>query len=88
MIDPTEWKGENLDSDDITLEEIRSMVCLQLGLETVQPEDHFTSDLGAESADLLNLVASVEDRYDLTVGEDEIADLQTVKDLWERARRK
>ena len=76
-----------MSSDDVTLEEIRSMVCLQLGLASVKPEDHFTSDLGAESADVLNLVANVEDRYDVTVGEDELADLKTVADLYERVRR-
>ncbi len=44
------------------------------------------SDLGAESADLVNLIAAVEDKYDIVVGEEELPDLRTVRDLFERIR--
>ena len=48
--------------------------------------DHLASDLGAESADLVNLVAAVEDKYGIEIGEDELADLETVRDLFDRVR--
>ncbi len=73
--------------DDVTIDDIRSMVCLQLGLARVGESDDLVSDLGAESADLVNLVAALEDRYDIVVAEHELADLRTVKDLFRRVSR-
>ena len=70
----------------MTIEEIQSLVCLQLGLKRAGAEDHLVSDLGAESADLVNLVATVEDKYGIAIAEDEIPDIRTVRDLYERIR--
>ncbi len=70
----------------VTIDDIRSLVCLQLGLARVGAEDDLVSDLGAESADLVNLIAAVEDKYGIVVGEEELPDLKTVRDLFERAR--
>ena len=72
--------------DDVELDDIRSLVRLQLGVAQVGADDHLASDLGAESADVVNLVAAVEDRYGLTIAEEEIADIETVRDLFERVR--
>ena len=72
--------------DDVELDDIRALVRLQLGLKRVGADDHLASDLGAESADVVNLIAAVEDKYDLTIAEEEIPDIQTVRDLWERVR--
>ena len=72
--------------DDVELDDIRSLVRLQLGAAEVGADDHLASDLGAESADVVNLIAAVEDRYDLTIDEEEIADIETVRDLFERVR--
>ncbi len=72
--------------DDMTLDDIRSLVALQLGRAEVGEDDHLVSDLGAESADLVNLIAAVEDRYGLRVAEEEIPDVETVRDLYERVR--
>ncbi len=69
-----------------TIEDVMSMVCLQLGLTRVGADDDLVSDLGAESADLVNLVAALEDRYGIVVGEEELPDLKTVRDLFERVR--
>ncbi len=71
---------------DVTIDDIRSLVCLQLGLSRAAADDHLVSDLGAESADLVNLVAAVEDKYGIVVAEDELPDLETVRDLFERVR--
>ena len=72
--------------DDVELDDIRSLVRVQLGVARVGADDHLASDLGAESADVVNLVAAVEDRYGLTIDEEELADLRTVRDLYERVR--
>ena len=45
-------------------------VALQLGARTVQPGDRLIEELGAESADVLNLVATLEDRYQIEIDEE------------------
>ncbi len=62
-------------------QEILDLVAVQLGADTVQPGDRLVEELGAESADVLNLVATLEDRYEIEVEEEEIPDLETVADV-------
>lgn len=71
-----------------TLEEIQRLVALQLGKRRVAAGDRLVEDLGAESIDLVNLVATVEDRYGIEVAEEELAELRTVADVHELARRR
>lgn len=62
-------------------EEITRLVGLQLGVAEVRLTDRLVEDLGAESADLMNLVATVEERYGIEIGEEEGARLRTVAEL-------
>ncbi len=71
-----------------TIEEIQKLVALQLGKRRVAAGDRLVEDLGAESIDLVNLVATVEDRYDIEIAEEELAELRTVADVHELARRR
>lgn len=66
---------------DTPLDEILELVALQLGAEKVEPGDHLLEDLGAESADVLNLVVALEDRYDIRIEESEIPELVTAADV-------
>lgn len=70
----------------ITMDELVEVVRVQLGAASVRPEHRFQEDLDAESADLLNIVAAAEDRWGITIGEEELIDLATVKDLFEMVR--
>jgi len=67
-----------------TIDEIRQLVGLQLGQDEVRAEDELQADLGAESADVANLVAVLEDRYGVEIDEEELPDLVTVADLYRR----
>ncbi len=71
---------------DVTIEDIRSLVGLQLGHPQVGDDDRLVSDLGAESADVVNVIAAVEDRYGIEIAEDELPDIETVRNLYERVR--
>jgi acyl carrier protein len=73
---------------NVPLEELVEIVCLQLGVEAAQAEDRLQEDLDADSADLLNLVVAVEDRFAITLSEEDVADLATVEDLHRMVRRK
>ena len=66
----------------VSMDEIKKMVGMQLGKRNVSANDRFVEDLGAESADVANIVARVEEQYDITIKEAEIARLFTPADLF------
>jgi acyl carrier protein len=66
----------------ISMEEIKKLVGLQLGKRNIYEHDRFAQDLGAESADVANLIATVEEKYGITIKEAEIASLSTPADLF------
>jgi acyl carrier protein len=68
--------------------EIAELVALQLGAPAVEPGDRLVEELGAESADVLNLVATLEDRYEIEIDEEEIPRLSTVADVHRLVRRR
>jgi len=65
----------------ISGDELTELVRIQLGAKTVRLEDRFQEDLDAESADVLNVVAAVEDRWGVAIGEDELSTISTVAEL-------
>lgn len=71
----------------VTIDDVRSLVAVQLGRRRVAADDRLVEDLGAESLDLVNIVAALEDRYGIDIPEEEIADLRTVADLHARVLR-
>ncbi len=64
-----------------TAEEIQALVRRQLGLYEVGLEDDFAADLGAVSADIINIIAALEDLYTVVIGEEELPDIRTVEQL-------
>ena len=70
----------------VTTEEIEKIVAVQLGAKKVSQADRIVEDLGAESADVVNIVAAVEDKYAVTIDEEVVPDIITVGDLVELVR--
>lgn len=68
---------------EVSIEEINKLVGLQLGKRSVNETDRLMEDLGAESSDVANIVAAVEEKYGITLKESEIARISTPKDLVE-----
>ena len=68
---------------EVSMDEIKKLVGLQLGRRDVKDNDRFMEDLGAESTDVANIVATVEEKYRVTIKESEIARLFTSEDLFE-----
>ena len=64
-----------------TTEEILALVKRQLGLREIRLEDDIAADLGAVSADIINLVAALEDLFGIVIGEEELPDIHTVEQL-------
>jgi acyl carrier protein len=65
------------------LESLLELVGLQLGKKNVKATDHFFNDLNAESLDMVNLAAAVEDRFGIVIAEEVLTSLQTVQDLFD-----
>lgn len=57
------------------------IVSVQLGRRKVEAADRLIEDLGAESADLVNLAAAIDDRFGVFIGEEALVELRTVADL-------
>ena len=72
----------------ISMEDIKKLVALQLGVRVVAEQDRLMEDLGAESADVANIVAAVEEKYHIVVKESEIARIFTPADLLELVEKK
>lgn len=65
----------------VTVEAIQELVGRQLGRRGVKADDHLVADLGVESIDVLNLVRALEEKFGVSLNDDEVAGLQTVRDL-------
>ncbi|MDF1593609.1 MAG: acyl carrier protein [Desulfobacterales bacterium] len=53
---------------------------LSVELEEVVPEASFVDDLGADSLDLVELIMSMEEEFDIDISDEDAEKLVTVKD--------
>ena len=63
-------------------EKVKSIVVAQLGVteDQVTKEAKFIEDLGADSIELVDLIMSVEEEYDIEVPDDAADEIRTVGD--------
>ena len=61
--------------------ELRDLVARQLGRPDVGLDDRLIEDLGAESMDLVTIVAVVEENYQISIDEERLPLIRTVRDL-------
>ncbi len=66
-------------------EKIRDIIALQLGIDTDQIEEEtlIMEDLGADSLDVVELVMAVEDNFGVSIPDNEMENLKSVRDLVE-----
>ncbi len=72
----------------MTIDEIKTIISVQLGNPNVRPGDYIIEDLDAESADIVGIIAAVEDKYNLAIDEEELAGIRTVEDLFHLVQKK
>ncbi len=67
----------------MVFEKIRAILCEQLDIEedAVTMESNIAEDLGADSLDVVDLVMSIEDEFDLEVPDDQVENIKTVGDV-------
>lgn len=63
-------------------EEVRKIICEQLDVPEadVVPEASFVDDLGADSLDLVELIMAVEEKFDISIPDEEAEKIETVQD--------
>lgn len=68
---------------DMVFEKLRKMICDQLELdeEKITLETNLRDDLDADSLDLVDLVMSIEDEFEMEVPDEEIEKMKTVADV-------
>ena len=54
---------------------------LQLGINRVEYGNLILEELGAESADIVNIIAAVEAKFNIFISEEDIANIRTIQDL-------
>jgi acyl carrier protein len=64
--------------------ELQELAAEILGVEPeqVQMDVSFARDLAADSLDLVELIAAVEDKYDVELPEEELERMKNIGDLW------
>jgi acyl carrier protein len=68
----------------VTVEErVKSIICDQLAVEPekVTPTASFIEDLGADSLDIVELVMTMEEEFDLDIPDDDAEKIKTVGDV-------
>ncbi|MBN1484390.1 MAG: acyl carrier protein [Chloroflexia bacterium] len=67
------------------VKKLKDLVVDNLGVEPNQvvPEAHFIEDLGADSLDLVELIMSIEEEFEIEIPDDDAEAIATVKDAME-----
>ena len=67
----------------MVFEKIRAILCEQLDVEedAVTMESNIAEDLGADSLDVVDLVMSIEDEFEIEVPDDQVENIKTVGDV-------
>ncbi|TMC92410.1 MAG: acyl carrier protein [Chloroflexi bacterium] len=68
----------------LEFKELQNLAAEILGVEPdqVQMDKSFARDLAADSLDLVELIAAVEDKYDVELPEEELEKMKVIGDLW------
>ncbi|MFQ5484662.1 MAG: acyl carrier protein [Desulfobacterales bacterium] len=66
-------------------DKIKKIIAEKLGvdLDEIIPEASFVDDLGADSLDLVELIMSMEEEFDIEISDEDAEKLLTVKDATE-----
>ena len=67
----------------MVFEKIREILCQQLDIEedTVTMESSIIDDLGADSLDVVDLLMTMDDEFDIEVPDEDVEKMKTVGDL-------
>ncbi len=67
----------------MVFEKIKKILCDQLDIEeeSISMDSNITDDLGADSLDIIDLIMSIEEEFDIEFQDDKIDSIKTVGDI-------
>lgn len=67
----------------MVFEKIRQILCDQLDIEEedITMESDIAADLGADSLDVVDLIMSIEDEFEIEVPDEQVENIRTVGDV-------
>jgi len=67
----------------MVFEKVRDIICSQLDMEEnkVTMDAEILGDLGADSLDVVDLIMSLEEEFEVEIPDDEIENIKTVGDI-------
>ena len=66
----------------VNMGDVKQIIATQLGVASVNDADRIVEDLGAESSDVANIIAALEDKYKITIPEESLKSIATVRDVF------
>ncbi len=71
-------------ASQLDFKDLQELAAEILGVDPdqVQMDKSFARDLAADSLDLVELIAAVEDKYDVELPESELEKMKVIADLW------
>lgn len=67
----------------MVLEKVKAILNEQFDVEedTITPETNIADDLGADSLDVVDLLMSIEDEFEIEIPDEEVENIKTVGEL-------
>ena len=67
----------------MVLEKVKAILSEQFDVEedTISPDTSITEDLGADSLDVVDLLMSIEDEFEIEIPDGEVENIKTVGEL-------
>jgi acyl carrier protein len=74
----------------LDFKELQELSAEILGIDAdqVQMDKSFQRDLAADSLDLVELIAAIEDKYDVELPDEELEKMKLIADLWKYLQEK
>jgi acyl carrier protein len=71
-------------ASQLNFKELQELSAEILGIdpEQIQMDKSFQRDLAADSLDLVELIAAIEDKYDVELPDSELENMKVIGDLW------
>jgi acyl carrier protein len=71
-------------ASQLDFKELQELSAEILGIDAdqIQMDKSFQRDLAADSLDLVELIAAIEDKYDVELPDTELEKMKTIADLW------
>ncbi len=73
------------EGDIMIIEKVKELLAEQLGIDTktINDDSNILEDLGADSLDIIEMLMTLEDEYGVTIPDDQINQVKTVKEVAE-----